>query len=103
MNDQYHLLGLGPAAAVIVAVEIAELGHQVMVRGLYDPHLRRPFEMVFSQCRELRLDCLGDDSRGGLETPLIGIFVGTRAYRAPAIITTGAFELSVLYGDFRLA
>lgn len=102
MDDQYHLLGLGPAASIIVGLELTELGRQVLVRGLYDPHLRRPFKMVFTKCKEVHLECLGDDSRPELEATLIGISLGQEGHRSPAVITTSAFELSVSYGEFLL-
>jgi hypothetical protein len=103
MDDQYHLLGLGSAASNIVGLELSELGQKLLVRGLYDPHLRKPFEMVFTECRELHLECFSDDPRPELETPLIGIYLGQKEHRGPAVITTSAFELSVLYGEFLLA
>jgi hypothetical protein len=102
LDDQYRLLGLGPAASVIVGIEVLELGRRVVVRGLYDPHQRKPFEMVFTKCRDVHLECLSDDSWPELETPLIGIFLGQEEHRSPAVITTSAFELSVLYGEFLL-
>jgi hypothetical protein len=103
MADQYHLLGLGPAASVIVGIELVELGHRVLVRGLYDPHLRSPFEMVFTRCREVHLEYLNDEpqSEPEVETALIGISLGEEGHRSPAVITTNAFELSILYGEFQ--
>jgi len=102
MADQYHLLGLGPAASVIIGIELAEPGHRVLVRGLYDLHLRRPFEMVFTRCREVHLEYLSDEPQPEheVETPLIGIFLGEGGHRSPAIITTNTFELSILYEEF---
>jgi hypothetical protein len=102
MDDQYHLLELGPAASTIVGLELSELGHKVMIRGLYDPHLRKPFEMVFTKCREVHLQCFSGDPRPTLETQLIGIFLGQKGHRSPAVITTSAFELSILYDEFLL-
>jgi hypothetical protein len=105
MDDQYHLLGLGSAASIIIGIELAEPGQRVLVRGLYDPKARRPFEMVFTRCREVHLEYLSDEPRpeAGLETPLIGISLGEERHRSPAIITTDAFELSILYDEFRVA
>jgi hypothetical protein len=50
MDDQYHLLGLGPAASVISAMELSVPGYQVLVKALYDPLLRMPYQILFSKC-----------------------------------------------------
>lgn len=102
MDDQYQLLGLGPATSVVVSVEVLDLGRRIVVRALYDPSLRKPFEIAFTKCRDLHLAFFSDDPRSDSETPLIGIFLGRERHQSPAVITTNTFELSVLYGEFLL-
>jgi hypothetical protein len=102
MDDQYHLLGLGPAASVISAMELSVPGYQVLVKALYDPLLRMPYQILFSKCRDVRLTHTGDAPQVASESPLIGILLGQRSHQSPAVITTDDFELSILYHDFVL-
>jgi hypothetical protein len=69
-------------------------GYQVLVKALYDPLLRMPYQILFSKCR--------DDLQVASESTLIGILLGQRSHQSPAVITTDDFELSILYHDFVL-
>jgi hypothetical protein len=100
MSDDYRKLGLGTAASVIVGLSISDSTQNLLVRGLYDPEIRRPFVISFADFRELQIERYHADAPAVLETPLIGIQLGESEYKSPATITTGAFELRILYRKF---
>jgi hypothetical protein len=51
-------------------------------------------------CRNVQLDPL--DNGTVSEASLIGITLGSGAHQKPAIVTTNAFELSILYEKWEL-
>jgi hypothetical protein len=102
MEDQYHLLGLGPAASIIAGFELSVPRCRVLVRGMYDPVLRVPYQILFSECTELQFTYTEDFPKLLHESTLVGILLGERAHKSPAIITTDDFELSILYQDFQV-
>ena len=97
MGDDYKKLGLGTAASLVVGLGISDSAQDLMVRGLYDPEIRKPFVINFADFGELKIERYRTDSSATLETPLIGIQLGESEYKSPATITTGAFELKVWY------
>src|SRR5438270_8158349 len=99
MDDQYRLLGLGDAASIVTALELSNFGKSVLLRALYDPTARSPFTILFKNCREVRLESYQDGPQGAPEATLVGIFLGKGAWTQPAVITTTAFEVSILYEE----
>lgn len=99
MDDQYALLGLGEAASVVTALELLNFGKSVLVRALYDPTERNPFTILFKNCRDVRLESYQDDSHAEPETALVGILLGEKRWAKRGVITTTAFELSLLYEE----
>ena len=84
------------------ALEFLHWGGEVVLHCLYHPRERRPYTLHFKNCKSVRLDPLEDGIGNGSEANLIGIALGSDAHQKPAIVTTNAFELSVLYEKWDL-
>lgn len=100
--DDYQRLGVGPSASVVSALEFPHWGAEVVMHCLYDPHVRRPYTLRFKNCKEARLQPIENRVGDGSGASLIGIALGSEGHRKPAIVTTEAFELSVLYETWDL-
>ncbi len=94
----YHLLGLGPSHSAVTEVSVKLWGNTLVISCLYEPFGdRQPYQLVFTDTRELvwnvhDTDCLEQGS-----SDLIGFILGEGKHRKPALLTTDIFELQVLY------
>jgi hypothetical protein len=100
--DDYQRLGVGQSASVVSALELLHWGGEVVVHCLYDPHVRRPYTLHFKNCKDVRLQPIEKGVGDSSGTSLIGIALGKEGHQKPAIVTTEAFELSVLYEEWDL-
>jgi hypothetical protein len=100
--DDYQHLGVGQSTSVVSALEFLHWGAEVVMHCLYDPDVRRPYTLHFKNCKDVRLQPFEDRIRNGSEASLIGIALGSEAHQKPAVVTTDAFELSVLYEKWDL-
>lgn len=98
--DEYQKLGVGKSTSIIQSLEVSRWGTKVVLYCLYDPRERKPYKLSFKNCKHVRLDVI--DGSPPLEPTLIGISLGDDAYGNPAIVTTTAFEISVLYQEWEL-
>jgi hypothetical protein len=71
MADEYESLGLGRAASLVLFLDVYDFGERVVLRCLCEPAgTRRPYEMIFSKCKEVRLDCHdGNAGASGRNSP----------------------------------
>ncbi len=93
----------GDFLSIVTSVQLKLWGSELLLECLDDPVDRRPYVLIFKDCREIHWNIYGEDADlHDSETDLIGILLGEDKHRKPATITTGAFELSVLYGDFEI-
>lgn len=100
--DDYQRLGIGQSASVVSGLEFRNWGREVVVHCLYDPLVRKPYTLHFNNCSDVRLQPIENRVGEGSGASLIGIALGNDAYQKPAIVTTEAFELSVLYEKWDL-
>ena len=100
--DDYQQLGVGKSASVVIELEFRHWGREVVLHCLYHPLERRPYTLHFKNCMDVRLDPLEDGIRNGSDASLIGIALGSNTHPKAAIVTTNAFELSLLYGEWDL-
>jgi hypothetical protein len=98
--DDYHQLGVGDSASIVSALEVLHWGGELVLHCLYHPRERRAYTLHFMHCRNVQLDPL--DNGTVSEASLIGITLGSGAHQKPAIVTTNAFELSILYEKWEL-
>ncbi|MFS8117094.1 MAG: hypothetical protein ACMG55_01190 [Microcoleus sp.] len=58
--------------------------------------------LAFKDCRDIRWTVHVEEELGELEAEFFGIYLGESAHRKPTVLTTDIFELSILYGSFRI-
>ena len=98
----YHRLGLGTASSLVQSVRITQWGATVLVDCLYDPlGERRPYQLSFRGCSQLRIDMIPDAPVLEPEADLLGITLGREGGCQPAVLTTDLFELHVTYQQFQ--
>ena len=98
----YHRLGLGKASSLVRSVRIVDWGAVVLVDCIYDPlGERKSYQLSFQGCSQLRIDMLPGAPVREREADLLGISLGQKANRQPAILTTDLFELHVQYQEFQ--
>ena len=103
MPDDYDLLRLGGLTSLVTGVKVALWGNQVSLECVYDPTGNRlPYVLIFQDCCDTRWTVHDDEEVHELEADLIGISLGEEAHRKPAVIHTDIFEISILYGSFKL-
>lgn len=100
----YQAIGLGEAASVVTVVTVDKNEHTIMISCLYDPQdAQMPYTLCFKQCEHIAwqtFDACLDLQQ--LDAELIGISLGTRGTQQLAVLTTGVFELSFVFGSFSL-
>lgn len=103
MVDNYNLLGLGELTSLVTNVKVSMWGAEVLVECLYDPTGDRlPYSLIFKDCRDIGWNVHDEEEVGEPLADLIGIHFGEDAHRKPAVIHTDIFEVSILYGSFRV-
>ena len=96
----YTLLELGPATSLVTNVLVTKWGSDVLVSCTYDPlGSRRPYQLFFNDCREVRWEVIHPEDVEDAEADLIGFSMGAAGHQGAALIHTDLFELSVLYGS----
>lgn len=99
----YALLGLGDRTSVVTGVSVTNWGGRVVISCLYNPSLiNRPYQLSYTDCRELQWDVTFPEDTNDSEAELIGFTMGTPDHGKRAVITTDIFELLILYGSFEL-
>ena len=63
---------------------------------------RIPYSLIFQDCREIGWNVHDEEEVGEPLADLIGIHLGEDLHRKPATIHTDIFEISILYGSFRV-
>jgi hypothetical protein len=103
MADDYNLLGLGELTSLVTNVKVSMWGAEVLVECLYDPTGDRiPYSLIFQDCRDIGWNVHDEEELGEPLADLIGIYLGEDAHRKRAVIHTDIFEISILYGRFRV-
>ena len=96
----YTLLELGPATSLVTNVLVTKWGSDILVSCIYDPlGSRRPYQLLFKDCREVRWEVIQPEEVEDAEADLIGFSMGAAGHQDAAVIDTDLFELSVLYGS----
>lgn len=101
-KDDYHLLGLGGLTSLITNVTLSNWGNTVLIQCLYNGLEKVPYALEFKDCRDIRWTVHDDDEVGEAEADIFGITLGEGGHRKPAVIHTDIFEISILYGSFRM-
>ncbi|MEG4585724.1 hypothetical protein QUA54_10980 [Microcoleus sp. MOSTC5] len=101
-KDDYNLLGLGGFTSLITKVNVSLWGNEVLIECVYNPEERLPYILAFKDCRNISWTVHDEDEVGELEAEFFGISLGDPEHRKPAVITTDIFEISILYGSFRI-
>ena len=98
----YHRLGLGSSSSLVRAVRIIDWGAIVLVDCIYDPlGERKGYHLSFQGCSQLRIDMMPNAPVREQEADLLGISLGQKGNRQPAVLTTDLFELHVEYQEFQ--
>lgn len=61
---------------------------------------RRQFRLEFVNCRDIRWQSL--DAHSDEMVKALGLYLGEESHRKPAVVYTGAVEMSVLYRSVRI-
>ncbi|MEG4206814.1 hypothetical protein QUA20_23180 [Microcoleus sp. Pol7_A1] len=101
-KDDYNLLGLGGLTSLITKVNLCSWGNEVLIECVYNPEERLPYILAFKDCRDISWTVHDEEAVGELEAEFFGIALGEPEHRKPAVITTDIFEISILYGSFRI-
>ena len=101
-KDDYNLLGLGGLTSLVTNVKVSLWGNEVLIECVYNPEERLPYVLAFKDCRDIRWTVHDEEEVGELEAEFFGIYLGESAHRKPTVLTTDIFELSILYGSFRI-
>ena len=93
-----------PPPALVTDVRVRNWASELVLVCLDDPLTRRPFELVFTNCREIRwsLDDAASNGADAAEADVIGLRWGQAGLVEPAIVTTDLFELSILYDRLQI-
>ena len=103
MTDDYSLLGLGELTSLVRNVKISAWGSELLLECIYDPTGEPlPYQLLFSDCREINWTVHDWEEVGELEADLIGIYLGKGSHQNPACIHTDIFEISIVYEKFQL-
>ena len=101
-RDDYNLLGLGGLTSLITNVNVSLWGNEVLIECVYSPEQRLPYLLEFKDCRDIRWTVHDEEEVNELEAEFFGISLGEPEHHKPAVITTDIFEISILYGSFRI-
>lgn len=101
-RDDYNLLGLGSLTSLITNVNVSLWGNEVLIECVYSPEQRLPYLLEFKDCRDIRWTVHDEEEVNELEAEFFGISLGEPEHHKPAVITTDIFEISILYGSFRI-
>jgi hypothetical protein len=102
-NTIYQLLGVPPLDLYVEEVYLSLSSRKVLFGCIYDVvEQRRPFQLVFQGCREIKWEVYQDIDSEESCTWLVGILLGMPDYQKPAIITTDHFEIHLLYERWKL-
>ena len=101
-KDDYHLLGLGGLTSLITNVTVSNWGNTVLIQCLYNGLEKVPYALEFKDCRDIRWTVHDEEEVGEAEADIFGITLGEGGHRKPAVIHTDIFEISILYGSFRI-
>jgi hypothetical protein len=79
----YTQLELGPATSLVTNVLVTKWGSDVLVSCIYDPlGSRRPYQLLFNDCREVRWEVIDPEDVEDNEADLIGFSMGAAGHRA---------------------
>src|SRR2546423_2260192 len=96
----YTLLELGPATSLVTNVLVTKWGSDILVSCIYDPlGSRRPYQLLFNDCREVRWEVIHPEDVEDVEADLIGFSMGAAGPQGAALSQTDLFVLRVLYGS----
>ncbi|WP_242723101.1 hypothetical protein [Microcoleus vaginatus] len=96
------MLGLGGFTSLITKVNVSLWGSEVLIECVYNPEERLPYMLTFKDCRDISWTVHDEEAVGEPEAEFFGITLGESEHRKPAVITTDIFEISILYGSFRI-
>jgi hypothetical protein len=83
---------------MVTGVDVKLWGNTLLISCLYAPLSdRRPFQLVFSDTREITWHVHDTNALEECTSDLTGFILGEGGHSKPAIITTDIFELHVLY------
>ena len=103
MRDDYYLLELGGLTSLVTSVKVSLWGNEVSLECVYDPTGDRlSYVLIFQDCCDIRWTVHDAEEVHEPEADLIGISLGKNAHQKPAVIHTDIFEISMLYGSFKL-
>ncbi|HEU4327124.1 MAG TPA: hypothetical protein VFS21_28550 [Roseiflexaceae bacterium] len=99
----YHKLGLGPLASIVVGVEFSQWLQTATISCVYDPQgEHRAFSIIFSGCSQLTWELIEAEQPPADSAELLGIELGAAQHQHPALIGTDAFELAVRYNSYQI-
>src|SRR5947209_4058975 len=72
----YTLLELGPATSLVTNMLVTKWGSDILVSCIYDPlGSRRPYQLLFNDCREVRWEVIHPEGVEDAEADLIGFSI----------------------------
>ncbi len=101
-KDDYHLLGLGGLTSLITNVIVSKWGNEVLIQCLYNPLEKVAYTLAFEDCRDIRWTVHDEEEVGENEAEIYGITLGEGGHRKPAVIHPDIFEISIIYGSFKI-
>ncbi|MEH2436244.1 MAG: hypothetical protein V7K25_18685 [Nostoc sp.] len=100
--DDFALLALGNSTSLITNVQVVLWGKEVYIDCVYNPDKRLPYRFVFYNCREIKWNLLFPEDACDVEADIIDFFLGKENYLQPALFHTDIFQITILYGSFKL-
>jgi hypothetical protein len=91
------VMELPPRDLLITGLRLQTWGKDTVLDCLYDPNLRKLFQLVFRKCKSLQLELLNEIGERDIEANVIGISLGKDKFREQANIRTTLFDFYVLY------
>jgi hypothetical protein len=91
------LPGVTQPISLITDVQLTNWGGELVLECLDDLLTRRPFQLVFTNCREIRWSLHDPEATPAEEADVIGFCPGQAEYIESAVLTTDIFEVTVLY------
>ncbi len=100
----WELLNLPPGSVYIEHVYLSHVGSTLTLncKAFGEAYPKgKPFQIQFRNCRDIRWEAV-DPNAGEEAAEALGVYLGEHAHHKPAVVYTGATEMTVLYNEINV-
>ena len=100
--EGFNLLGLGNFTSLITNIKFADWGHSVLIDCVYIPQKRLKYQIIFSQCNEIKWFINDSEIINDAEADIIDFTIEKDADKEYAYFHTDIFDLLIYYGNIKI-